>query len=101
MPAGKHDKPTQVQVVPGQVLLKPGDKQKFTARLFNARGQLLRTSPATFTLAGPGAIDSDGQFAAEKSPKHTATMVTAKVGDLEGQARIRVVPPLPWKFDFS
>jgi hypothetical protein len=27
--------------------------------------------------------------------------LTAKVGDLTGEARIRVVPPLPWKFDFS
>ncbi len=30
-----------------------------------------------------------------------ATIVTAKVGDVTGQARIRIVPPLPWKFDFN
>ncbi len=34
-------------------------------------------------------------------PHHAATIVTAKVGELTGQARIRVVPPLPWKFDFN
>ena len=27
--------------------------------------------------------------------------MTAKVGELTGQARIRIVPPLPWKFDFE
>ena len=25
----------------------------------------------------------------------------AKVGDVTGFARVRVLPPLPWKFDFS
>ena len=28
-------------------------------------------------------------------------LVTCKVGDLTGTARVRIVPPLPWKFDFN
>jgi outer membrane protein assembly factor BamB len=99
--AAQDDAPAQVQVTPFDSLLKPGDSQQFTVRLYNARGQLLKSSAATFTLAGPGEIDSSGKYVAASEPRHTATIVTAKVGDLAGQARIRVVPPLPWKFDFS
>jgi outer membrane protein assembly factor BamB len=100
-PPGKDDKPATVQVVPAEVLLKPGAEQKFTVRLFNARGQLLKKSPASFQLAGPGEINKEGTFLAASAPAHTATILTAKVGDLQAQARIRVVPDLPWKFDFS
>ena len=28
-------------------------------------------------------------------------LVTCKVGELTGTARVRIVPPLPWKFDFA
>ena len=38
---GKDDEPATVQVVPAEVLMKPGAHQKFTVRLFNDRGQLL------------------------------------------------------------
>ncbi len=100
-PVAKDDKPAQVQVTPCDVLLKTGATQQFSVKLYNARGQLLKQSKADFTLDGPGAIDAAGKYVAAAGPKHTGTIVTAKVGDLTGQARIRVVPPLPWKFDFA
>jgi len=109
-PAGKDDKPAYVQVLPAELLLRPGDKQKFTARTFNERGQLLEETKAEFKLNGPGKIDDAGEFTAvtdsgnavgENYAPHTATILTAKVGDLTGEARIRVVPPLPYKFDFN
>jgi hypothetical protein len=93
--------PAHVQVVPAEVLMKPGETQKFTVRLFNAHGQLLQESPATFTLDGPGMIADDGSFKAPADAGHLATIVTAKVGELTGRARIRIVPPLPWQFDFE
>jgi hypothetical protein len=43
----------------------------------------------------------DGQFTAATGGKHTATIVTAKVGALSGTARVRTIPPLPWNFDFE
>lgn len=94
-------KPAHVQVVPAEVLIRPGDKLKFTVRLFNAAGQFLKVSPSQFQLAGPGTIAADGTFEAPADAQHAATIVTAKVGDLTGRARIRIVPPLPWKFDFE
>ncbi|MEX2111670.1 MAG: hypothetical protein WD845_00705 [Pirellulales bacterium] len=87
--------------MPAEALLKPGQEQKFTVNLYNSRGQLLTSQPAKFELAGPGEVRSYGTYVAASAPAHTATIVTAKVGDLEGQARIRVVPELPWKFDFE
>ncbi len=100
-PAGSDDPPAHVQVVPAEALIKPGQEQKLTVNLYNSRGQLLRSQPATFELAGPGEVRSDGTYVAASAPAHTATIVTAKVGDVTGQARIRVVPELPWKFDFE
>lgn len=100
-PLAQDEKPAQLQVVPAEVLMKPGQKQQFSVRLFNANGQLLGESPAEFTVAGSGAIDDSGAFAAPDDADHTAAIVTAKVGELSGRARIRIVPPLPWHFDFE
>jgi outer membrane protein assembly factor BamB len=100
-PVAKDDKPAQIQIVPAEVLLGPGDKQKFQVKLFNARGQFLKDSPAEFTLTGPGAISKEGDFTAAKGDAHTTTAVSAKVGELVGKARLRTIPPLPWKFDFE
>ena len=93
-------KPAQLQVVPAEVLMKPGESQQFTARVFNSRGQLLRTTKATYTVEGAGSITSDGDFSAGDKG-HVAAFVTANAEGLTGSARIRIVPPLPWHFDFD
>jgi outer membrane protein assembly factor BamB len=100
-PVAQDEKPAQVQVTPCDLLLRSGESQKMTVQLFNARGQLLKTAAAKFTLDGPGTIDADGKFVAATGTQAGGTIVTAKVGDLTGQARVRTVAPLPWKFDFS
>lgn len=99
--ADQDQKPAQVQVVPAELLLRPGDKQQLKARLFNSRGQLLKEAPAQFTVEGAGSVSNDGTYEAPADGGHVAAIVTAKVGDLTGRSRIRVVPPLPWKFDFE
>ena len=101
IPVAAADKPAQLQIVPTETLLRPGDKQEFKVRLFNDRGQFLKESPAEFTLAGPGEISDKGEFTAPKDGKHTVTFITAKAGELTGKARLRTIPPLPWKFDFE
>jgi outer membrane protein assembly factor BamB len=47
-----------------------------------------------------GEVAPDGTFKGQAGP-HQAGAVEAKVGDAVGQARVRVFPPLPWKFDFD
>lgn len=99
--ADDDPKPAQLQVVPAEVLLKPGQTQELTVRLYNSRGQFLKEDKAEFTVNGAGSVDADGVFTAPEDAAHVAAIVTAKIGDLTGRTRIRIIPPLPWKFDFE
>lgn len=102
-PVGDDDKPAHVQIVPAELLMRPGESQQLQVRLYNARGQLLDSegADAEFALQGAGEISADGKFTATEDGAHKATFIHAKVGDLDGLARVRVVPVLPWKFDFA
>ncbi len=93
--------PAHVQVVPAEALLAPGESQQFKVLLYNGEGQLLGESEADFAVDKHGQITSDGKFTAAADASHHAAYVTAKVGDLTGRARVRIVGGLPWKFDFS
>ncbi|MCC9606646.1 PQQ-like beta-propeller repeat protein [Blastopirellula sp. JC732] len=93
----------QLQVVPCEVLMKPGHSQQFSVAAFNKLGEQLDVdlSGVTFELAGPGKIDAKGLYTSETSDAHTATTVTAKLGEVASQSRIRTVPDLPWSFNFE
>ncbi len=93
--------PAQVQVVPCEVVLEPGKTQQFRVKLYNAAGQFLKESPAEFSVPSGGKVSADGLFTADTANKHQGAIVTAKVGDVTGTARVRVIPPLPWSFDLS
>jgi outer membrane protein assembly factor BamB len=100
----KDPAPAQLQVAPYDVLLAPGAKQAYKVRVYNARGQLLREVPASeveFAVDGPGTIAKDGTYEAPPENEHQCSLVTCKVGELTGTARVRIVPPLPWVFDFN
>lgn len=97
-------KVAQVQVVPFDVVLSPGNKQQYKVRVFNAKGQLLPESLANgakFGLDGHGKVSADGTYTAPIENDHQCALVTCKIGDAVGTARIRVIPPLPWTFDFN
>lgn len=97
-------KPAQLQLVPVESLLKPGQQQPFQVRLFNDRGQYLRTVDAAdvkFTVEGAGSIGVDGVYKTAEKDGHYAVKVTAQVGEMKSRARIRVVPDLPWNVDFD
>lgn len=100
-PVDSDMQPALVQVVPCELLMNAGETRKLTVRVFNSRGQFLQQADASFQLDGPGELNADGVYKAPNDGQHTATIVTAKVGELNGRARIRVTPPLPWKFDFE
>jgi outer membrane protein assembly factor BamB len=100
-PAQADATPAQLQVVPVESLLRPGMKQQFRARLYNAAGRYLKTVAATYELNGPGRIDETGLYSTPTENAHAACFVTAKAEGLSSVVRIRIVPPLPWSFDFS
>lgn len=101
-PVEDDPKPAHVQLVPAEVLLRPGEKVEFTARLYNANGQFLQKEDyPQFSIQGEGNITPGGKFTAPEDARHMATYVTATVGDISGQARIRIVPDLPWEFTFD
>jgi hypothetical protein len=97
--AGKPGEPATVQIVPAEAQVAAGGTIKLKARLFDAAGRFVKESPAEFA-ATAGAVAADGTYTAPAG-KHAASIVTAKVGKLAGKARIRSMPPLPWKFDFE
>ena len=103
-PVSKDPHPALVQVEPYDALLAPGETQSYRVRVYNSRGQLLREvspSDAKFQVEGPGSIDSRGIYTAPPTSNHDTALVVAQVGDLKGTARLRIVPPLPWHFDFN
>ena len=93
----------QVQVFPYEALLNSGGSQAFTVRLFDAQGHFIREAKAgevtwaTDQIAG--AVGADGTYTAPAGG--TAGYVKATVGIATGQARVRVIPPLPWSYDFE
>ena len=102
-PVSENPDPALVQVVPYDALLAPGGTQTYKVRLYNSRGQLLQEVPSEeveFSLQGEGELAS-GEYQAPSSNEHQTALVVAKVGELEGNARVRIVPPLPWSFDFN
>jgi len=96
-------KPTYLQVVPTELILKPGEKRVFHARLFDEKGRLLREEPAaTWALDRlKGQISANGELTVAPDPAGQAGLVNASVGELKSSARVRVSPPLPWSWDFE
>ena len=88
-----------VQVYPYEVMLAPGEKASFTVKLFDAKGNFIREDKATWSLDSLGGTIADGTYTAPAS--FDAGTVKAAVGNLTGQARVRVVAPLPWSYDFD
>ena len=87
--------------MPNEILLKPGQVVQFKATSFNALGQKLKAEAAVFSVDKSGQITPAGAFTAKSDATHTTATITAKLGELTGTARVRIVPPLPWKFDFN
>jgi len=96
---GSAGEPAWVQVVPAEAQIAAGESLPLKVRLFDVAGRFVKESPAEFS-ATVGTVAPDGTYTAPAG-EHAAAIVTAKVGSLEGKARIRSMPPLPWHFDFE
>tara|TARA_R110002049_G_scaffold4601_5_gene32599 strand:- start:830267 stop:832576 length:2310 start_codon:yes stop_codon:yes gene_type:complete len=110
-----------LQVIPAEALVRSGETIRFEVVGFDSNGRRLKDQPTDFQfqVSGGGEIDSQGVFTAPQSASHLAAVVTVTsaakaTGSLRqtnadegnpkpiiGTASLRIVPPLPWKFDFS
>ena len=93
---------TFVQVVPTELLLKPGDKVNFRARLFDAQGNFIREETnASWSLDQLKGTVENGHFTAANVDAAQGGLVKATVGDISGTASVRIFPPLPWSDTFD
>ena len=89
-------------MTPTELILKPGEAIALTARAFDASGSAIALpGPATWTLENLKGTIADGRFTADAAAGAQAGLVKATVGSIVGAARIRVIPDLPWSFDFE
>ena len=106
-PVDKNAPPAHIQVYPAEVILGPNDKVQFKARAFNAKGQFLRETKAEWSFKDlyvkdeASELDQNGMLSTTANTGFQAGIISAKVGDLEGIARMRVFAALPWEEDFE
>jgi outer membrane protein assembly factor BamB len=95
---------THLQVFPYESLLSPGGKQTFRVRAYDAKGNLVREEAASAVAWSvdqlAGKIGADGTYLAPAEGS-SAGFVKATAGGVTGQARVRVIAPLPWTLDFD
>jgi outer membrane protein assembly factor BamB len=110
-------KPAQLQVVPGEVTLAPGNEMEFKVKLFDESGNALgdpvgdvewslplppKTPAGMQPPALRGAIEKGkGTFMAAKEVPGQQGYVEAKVGNLTARARVRVAPQIPYTLDLN
>ncbi len=100
-PVTENPQVAQLQIVPAEALVKPGEKLELSVQAFNALGQKLdNPSEVTFEVEGAGTVNGS-TFIASADAAHTGATLTARAGDATGTARVRIVPDLPWKFTFD
>ncbi|HLL77228.1 MAG TPA: PQQ-binding-like beta-propeller repeat protein [Pyrinomonadaceae bacterium] len=91
-----------VQVVPTELIIKPGDKVSFRVRSFDAQGRMIREEKqAEWSLDKLKGTVAAGQFASAADGGWQGGLVKATVGGVTGSAAVRIVPPLPWNETFD
>jgi len=94
--------PAAVLVTPTELVLKPGESIALDARAFDAKGvAVANPGTATWTVENLKGTIANGRFTADAGTVAQAGVVKATIGSLTGAARIRVIPDLPWSFDFE
>jgi len=89
-------------VTPTDVIVKPGESLALTVKLFDANGNSVAGgSDATWSLENLKGTVAGGKFVPDAAAGAQAGMIKATVGAASGSARVRVVPDIPWTFDFE
>ncbi|MEK6281383.1 MAG: PQQ-binding-like beta-propeller repeat protein [Acidobacteriota bacterium] len=91
-----------VQVVPTELIIRPGDVVKFRVRLFDEQGRFIREeAAANWSLDQLKGTIENGQFTSASDAGAQAGLVKAKVGEVTGSASVRIFPALPWSEGFD
>src|SRR4029079_4901713 len=86
---------------PTELTLTPGQSVTLHARVFDAKGRYLHEEKtATWALQGLKGTVTAGTLTAGKDLEDQAGLVKATVGTLAGEARARIVRPLPFTETF-
>jgi len=101
-PLEKGQEPaTALQVEPTELILKPGQTVKLHARLFDDKGRFLREdTSAAWSLTGLKGTVTGGSYTVSNDPTQEG-LIVATSGALKGNARARVIHPLPWTETFD
>jgi len=100
-PVSEYPQATQLQIVPVESLVKPGEQVELSIMAYNAIGQRVELPKnIQLSVAGPGRLEGN-TFIANDDVAHTGAVITASSDSATGVARVRIVPPLPWKFTFD
>ena len=101
-PAAAAGPPATALVTPTELILEPGESIALTVKLFDANGNpVAGGGNAAWTLEKLKGTVTGGKFTADAAAGAQAGVVKATVGGVTGTARIRVIPDLPWTFDFE
>jgi outer membrane protein assembly factor BamB len=93
---------TTALVTPTELMLKPGESIALSVKLFDANGNPVSGGgDATWTLENLKGTVAGGKFTADPAAGAQAGVVKATVGGVNGASRIRVIPDLPWTYDFE
>jgi hypothetical protein len=91
-----------VQVVPAELVMKPGEARTFKVRLFDDHGRFIREeSGAQWALDGLKGSAANNRFTAAADAGPHGGQLKAAVGGVTGVSRIRVTPSMPFSEDFS
>jgi outer membrane protein assembly factor BamB len=104
--------PAQIQVVPSEVALRPGDKQTFRLRALDANGLFVKDLsggewkkfvPATAKIKSEmdAEFDESGSLVVRPDAKPSAGSWEVTAEGLKGSMRGRVLPSLPYAQDFE
>jgi outer membrane protein assembly factor BamB len=89
-------------VTPTDLIIKPGQSIALSVRAFDANGRAITNAgQPTWSLENLKGTIENGRFTADAAAAAQAGVVKATAGGVSGGSRIRVIPDLPWTFDFE
>ncbi|RFC43167.1 MAG: hypothetical protein DVB28_001642 [Verrucomicrobia bacterium] len=105
----------RLQIIPGEMLLKPSEAKAVRVRTLDAKGFTVQENadlsqvkfesyvPPTALVKAlmKGSFNPQGQLVADAAPVASAGAYQATLGEIKGTMRARVLPDLPLKVDFE